>query len=262
MSRIKQKKQGVINSLVWTNQDNSIATIAYNGSVFTMSAPVTFTGAQQLLPNGSAAAPSLAFSNTTVMGIYRSGSNVIGFSTAGSERVTIDGQGDLNVGENISIGNGGTGSIIGDKKAVVEGTGAAVPLTAADSGKVFFVNADTGATAYTLPAPAAGLHFKWIVTANCDAATSITTADTTDTSGDMFKGGLLICAAAAVNTFVEAGSDVNTITLDDNVVNGACGTGSWLEVICTEDPTWFVTGVINSTTDADGVGSAIFSDTD
>jgi hypothetical protein len=256
MSRIKQKKQGVINSLVWTQQDNSTAYISYDGTNFEISKPLAFG-------DGSAAVPSITFSNTEVMGIYRSGSNVIGFSTAGSERVTIDAQGDINVGTYISIGNGGTGSIIGDKKAVVEGVGVAgVVLTAADSGKVFFVNADTVATAYTLPAPAAGLHFKWIVTANCDNATTITTADTADTSGDMFKGGLLVSAAAAVNTFVEAGSDVNRITLDDNVVNGACGTGSWLEVICTEDPTWFVTGVINSTTDADGVGSAIFSDVD
>lgn len=258
MSRIKQKKQGVINSLVWTQQDNSTAFISYDGSDFDVSSPLTFAS-RVYLADGTAAAPSLSFTNTTPMGMYRSGSNVIGFATAGSERVTIDAQGDINVGTYISIGNGGTGSIIGDKKAVVEGTGAAVILTAADSGKVFFVNADTGATAYTLPAPAAGLHFKWIVTANCDNATTIATADLTDTSGDMYKGGLLVCAAAAVNTFVEAGANVNTITLDDNVVNGACGAGSWLEVICNEDPTWFVTGVINSTTDADGVGSAIFS---
>ena len=135
-------------------------------------------------------------------------------------------------------------------------------LTAADSGKTFFVNSDSGAATYTLPAPQVGLKFKWIVTANCTTATVIKTADTTDTTGDMLRGGLLVCAAAAVNTFVEAASDVNTLTLDDDVTNGACGIGSWVEIICTEDPTWFVTGVINSTTDADGVGSAIFSDTD
>ena len=136
---------------------------------------------------------------------------------------------------------------------------ASVTLTAADSGKVFFIG-DSGAVAYVLPDAAAGLKFKFIVIADETDATTITTSDTTDTTGEGFDGGLLVCAAAAVNTFVESGADTNRITLDDNVENGACGKGSWLEIIGVKANTWFVTGVINSTTDADGVGSAIFSD--
>lgn len=138
---------------------------------------------------------------------------------------------------------------------------ASVTLTAADSGKVFFIG-DSGAVAYVLPDAAAGLKFKFIVIADETDATTITTSDTTDTTGEGFDGGLLVCAAAAVNTFVESGADTNRITLDDNVANGACGKGSWLEIIGVKANTWFVTGVINSTTDADGVGSAIFSDVD
>lgn len=138
---------------------------------------------------------------------------------------------------------------------------ASVTLTAADSGKVFFIG-DSGAVAYVLPDAAAGLKFKFIVIADETDATTITTSDTTDTTGEGFDGGLLVCAAAAVNTFVESGADTNRITLDDNVENGACGKGSWLEIIGVKANTWFVTGVINSTTDADGVGSAIFSDVD
>jgi hypothetical protein len=64
----------------------------------------------------------------------------------------------------------------------------------------------------------------------------------------MLRGGLLVCAAAAINTFVEA--------------NAGGGIGSWVEIICAEDAVWYVTGVINSTTDADGVGSALFTDAD
>jgi len=135
-------------------------------------------------------------------------------------------------------------------------------LTAEDSGKTFFINSDSGAATYTLPAPAAGLHFKWIVTANTDTATIIQTADTTDTTGDMLRGGLLVCSAAAINTFVEAAGDVNTLTLDDNLANAGQGAGSWIEVIGTEDPTWFITGVLNGNTDVDGVGSALFTDAD
>lgn len=138
---------------------------------------------------------------------------------------------------------------------------ASVTLTAADSGKVFFIG-DSGAVAYVLPDAEAGLKFKFIVIADETDATTITTSDTTDTTGEGFDGGLLVCAAAAVNTFVESGADTNRITLDDNVTNGACGKGSWLEIIGVKANTWFVTGVINSTTNATGVGSAIFSDVD
>jgi hypothetical protein len=139
---------------------------------------------------------------------------------------------------------------------------ASTTLVAADSGKTFFVDAATAAATYTLPTPVAGLKFKFIWVANCDNAVIIQTADTTDTTGDMLRGGLLVCAAAAVNTFVEAASDVNTLTIDDNVVNAGGGIGSWVEIICAEDAVWYVTGVINSTTDADGTGSALFTDAD
>lgn len=150
-------------------------------------------------------------------------------------------------------------SITGIKESI--SAVASTTLTAADSGKVFFIG-DSAAVDYVLPVCEAGLRYKWIVIANENDATTITTSDTTDTTGEMLRGGLLVCAAAAVNTFVEASGDINKITLDDNVENGACGIGSWLEIIGTKAKTWFVTGVINSTTDSDGVGSAIFSDVD
>ena len=134
-------------------------------------------------------------------------------------------------------------------------------LTAAESGSIFFIDGSTSAANYTLPATVAGLTFKWIWTANCNNAITITTADTTDTTGDMFTGGLLISSAAAVNNFLEVAADNNTITVDDNAADKAGGPGSWIEVICCEDAVWYVTGVINSTTDADSTG-AHFSDTD
>jgi hypothetical protein len=139
------------------------------------------------------------------------------------------------------------------KKVVEEGL--SQTLTAADSGKVFFINSDTTAADYVLPAPSAGLTFKWVWVNDCNNAMTITTADTTDTTGDMFKGGLLICSAAAVNNIEEAGANISKLTFDDNVANQAAGTGTWVEITCTEDPTWFVSGVVNSTTDADSTGS-------
>lgn len=240
---------------MWTQQDNKTATLSFDGTYFDLDKQVKLT-------NGTAAAPSLVFDDTTVMGIYRAGSNVIGFSTAGSERVTIDAQGDINVGSYISIGNGGNDQIVGDKKAVVEGTGAAVDLDASMSGSVFFINSDSGATTYTLPAPVAGLHYKWIFTNNNNDATIITTTDHTDTTGDMLRGCLFLHSTDNDVTVLEASGDVNTLTLDDNVANAACGYGSWVEIICTEDPIWFVTGMINGNSDTDGTGAAMFSDVD
>jgi len=134
-------------------------------------------------------------------------------------------------------------------------------LTAVDSGKTFWIDDGTAASTFTLPTPEVGLKYKFIWTANCNNAFVLKTADTTDTTGDMLRGGLLICSAAAVNTFLEAASDTNTLTIDDNAADKAGGIGSWVEVICTEDPIWFVTGVLNSTSDNDSAG-AQFSDTD
>lgn len=129
-------------------------------------------------------------------------------------------------------------------------------LRAEDSGKTFFIDAATGASTFTLPAPAAGLTFKFIWTGDNNNAIVIKTADLTDTTGDLFQGALLICSAAAVNTVEEAnGTTHNTITVDDNAANAAGGTGSFIELICTEDPYWYVRGVLNSTTDSDSAGS-------
>lgn len=150
-------------------------------------------------------------------------------------------------------------SITGIKENI--SAAASTNLTAADSGKVFFIG-DSAAVNYVLPTCEAGLRYKFIVIADETDATTITTSDTTDGTGEMLRGGLLVSAAAAVNTFIEASGNINKITLDDNVENGACGIGSWIEIIGTKAKTWFVTGVINSTTDADGVGSTIFSDVD
>ena len=227
MSRIKQKKQGVINSLVWTQQDNSTATLSYDGTDFDFDAPVTVAGALSSSSTGLKA---------DTISEYTSGSGV-----------TVDG---------VKLKD----SAIFSKVSVTEI--AATVLTAADSGKVFFVNSDSGAAAFTLPAPAAGLHFKWIVTANCTTALTITTADTTDTTGDMLRGCIFLHSTDNDTTVVEASGDVNKLTLDDDLANSTCGLGSWIEVICTEDPVWFITGMLNGTTDTDGTGAALFSDVD
>jgi hypothetical protein len=156
-----------------------------------------------------------------------------------------------------------TGHGVAILKSINEGTGAIVNLTDSMVGKVFFINADSGATTYILPVPTVGAHYKWIWCGDNASSTIIRTADVTDTTGDVFRGGLFVISADNDTTFVEAaGADTNTLTLDSDLDNAACGIGSWVEVICTEDPTWFIHGVINGNSDADGTGASMFTDTD
>ena len=49
-------------------------------------------------PDGTAAAPGFAFESDNDNGMFRSGTNAVGFSTAGNQRVTIDSSGRLLVG--------------------------------------------------------------------------------------------------------------------------------------------------------------------
>lgn len=162
--------------------------------------------------------------------------------------------------DTISEVTSGAGVTITGLKETVSAA-ASVTLTAADSGKIFFIG-DSAAVDYVLPDAAVGLRYKFIVIADEADATTITTSDITDTTGEGFDGGLLVCSAADVNTFVEAGADTNKITLDDDVADCGCGKGSWLEIIGVKANTWFVTGVINGNTDVNGTGAAIFSNVD
>jgi hypothetical protein len=262
MSRIRTKKLGVQQSLVFTNQDRTEGSLMFDGTSFTLDKPLilddTITHAGiTFLPNGTESAPSLAFTNSTGLGIYRSAANVLGFCTAGNERMTLTAGGVLVVGDYVSIDSIGN-SICGYKKVMEEAV--THVLSAEHSGTVFFINADTAAATYALPAAAAGLHFKWIWAGNNTNAMIIETSDHTDgATGEHFYGGVLVNHIAAINIFIEAGANENTMTFDDNVDNCAGGAGSWVEVYATEAKSWVVTGVLNGNTDSNGNGTAIFS---
>jgi hypothetical protein len=51
-----------------------------------------------LAPDGTAAAPSYSFTNNSNMGMFRAGANILAFSTAGTERLRIDGNGNVGIG--------------------------------------------------------------------------------------------------------------------------------------------------------------------
>tara|TARA_Y100001938_G_C8084678_1_gene431224 strand:- start:2173 stop:2685 length:513 start_codon:yes stop_codon:yes gene_type:complete len=137
-------------------------------------------------------------------------------------------------------------------------------LTAEESGTIWHIGSG-GAVDFVLPAANTaniGVTYTFVWSAAETDAITITTADTTDTTGDMFLGGLLFCAAAAVNTIAQFAADSCKLTFDDNVANTGGGPGTWCEITCIGDAKWFVRGIVEGDSDADGVGSAIASDVD
>jgi len=94
--------------------------------------------------NGSATAPSFTFSSDTNLGIYRGGTDIISFTTAGSERANIDASGTLNIGgTNIQLNADGSsefvGSVVTDaffRAGDNPATGGAVGAAVDDNGKI------------------------------------------------------------------------------------------------------------------------------
>lgn len=50
------------------------------------------------LNDGTAANPSYTFANSTGLGLFRVGANILGFTTAGAQRMTIDASGNVGIG--------------------------------------------------------------------------------------------------------------------------------------------------------------------
>lgn len=127
--------------------------------------------------------------------------------------------------------NGFIGNVIGNITGAVAYTELteASTLTAAQSGTVFFLNAATE-FATTLPAPAAGLTYTFIVTA---APASASYTIVTASSANIIKG-------QAVNAAGVAG---DTGTADDTIsfVDGQAVAGDMVTVI-SDGTSWFAKG--------------------
>lgn len=125
----------------------------------------------------------------------------------------------------------GVASVELDGVGIINGTGtlaAATTLTAADSGKTYFLSAAAGA-AITLPAPAANLKFKFIVTL------AFTTTDwtiVTNASANVIYG------AVDVNSTLVLGAAEDTISF----VATAETVGDWVTVE-SDGTNWYVNGV-------------------
>lgn len=118
-------------------------------------------------------------------------------------------------------------NLAADNSANVEVVSSANVITAAESGKTFFLNSATG-FANTLPAPGAGLRYTFIVST---VPTSGNTTVVTDSGDNVIEG------AADVNSSLVLAANEDSI----NFVASTCLVGDRVSVI-SDGTSWFVDG--------------------
>lgn len=71
---------------------------------------ITTTNLFRTLPDGTAAAPALAFSSDQANGVYLAGTDTVGISTGGTQRFTVDGSGNVTISGDLTV-NGATTTV-------------------------------------------------------------------------------------------------------------------------------------------------------
>jgi hypothetical protein len=121
--------------------------------------------------------------------------------------------------------------------------GAAVVLTAADSGGVIRMDLTTGSLT-TLPAPIIGMRFKFVWDASYASGTQkiITDAATTFIKGTILKMDTdTLTDPLSVETY---NGSTHIAVVIDAVADGGL-LGSWLEFVCVSATVWVINGVLH-----------------
>jgi hypothetical protein len=123
------------------------------------------------------------------------------------------------------------------RKNVHELTAATYQCLASDSGKTFVLNS-TSAMTITLPADAdisEGWNCRFYVKTANDNAYTINCSDMTDSTGQMFEGGIAVASTTAgFGHGVAAAANDSQIVLDGNLANGAGEPGSYENELLTK----------------------------
>lgn len=134
----------------------------------------------------------------------------------------------LSVGTTLAVTGATTLSSTLSYRNLTEVVTVANVLTASESGSVFFLNSATE-FATTLPAPAAGLHFTFVITAAPSGANYTVVTETATN---------IIYGSAEVN-----GASVPAVAEDSiNFVSAAAAIGDWVSVWC-DGTNWYVKGM-------------------
>lgn len=118
-----------------------------------------------------------------------------------------------------------------DVSAMFEVVTTTNPIAASENGKTFFLNSATGFVS-TLPAPALGLRFKFVIGATPPTSGNHTIVTTT--SANIIFG---VCAVATED-------DVGAIAADEDTISFVASTalkGDWAEVV-SDGTNYYVTG--------------------
>ena len=185
-------------------------------------------------------------------------------------------------GEHQKVGDLTVGGVIhGGRRQVIVVTGTETCVTAAQSGALFDlrVRNDVAAT-ITLPKITAdnlGMEYTFHVGTANGTGYKIITGDTTDTTGDVYSGHLMLIYAAGTSAqsqrvTADASND-SQILLDATATNGGGNQGSFVNCVAIEDGTspaaadasgatsrkhiWLVSGTVNMASHNNGSG--IFS---
>ena len=174
--------------------------------------------------------------NTTFNGPVRSedGFKQITISSAGAvtTNYTVDSSG--NVSGTGTSKLTGASNILSDYESI---TAATKTLTAADSGTVFGFNKADGIVV-TLPTPAAGIQYQFVVETTFSGAGQIKTATTDGTDG--FLGTAVLYdqgTATDMNSFTPGASDD---IIDLGAIEQGWLTGGWIKLTGVNTTTWWV----------------------
>lgn len=172
----------------------------------------------------------------TVLGAdYFSNGDDLGMAVNDTILITDETLGEVVLGIVSAVTSGGAATVTARDAEPAEVVTATNVITADESGKTFFL-ATAGGFTSTLPAPALGLKFKFIVSVAPTTAYIITT----NAGADIMIGGI---NELEVDTGDDGPYDNNADTL--NFVASVAVVGDWVEFV-SDGTSWFFTGQTNA----------------